>query len=450
MTPECVVMKPHPEYGIRMFHCAPLHADLTAHACAANFVVQKSISCKGCAVGSMHSGAPIRTAIDVIHDPNASGHEKINAAAGLDCIRCGRTALTATKYIARFRLVDRHTLCLNCYNRGQEIAKFRAGIGGNSKGGVPQKWSNLKQATITIETESGEWQTLDIGLRAGRGECERYVERTHSGCELVECFIDGEAIPEGTPDAEPQTPRGWCSPHCESANEAETPKRAYRKRDPKPLPVATDAEAAISEDDRQIAQCRAAASAPRVDWDDWDTPLYRLGNAHTHEKPLTAFGFPSDPSDLAAWLASEWPEYVARPAAPVVRAPDPLDVLDAEGGMQYATVEPPAPVAEPAPLPSATQPAQQPVRKPQPAERVYDMSKRKDRREFARKLAKEQRRNAQPQQQPRQFPAGVAPTPAAVAAKALSLVDQFRQHEQQQAQLREQFPPLDANLSPTL
>ncbi|WP_042264751.1 hypothetical protein [Paraburkholderia heleia] len=75
--------------------------------------------------------------------------------------------------------------------------------------------------------------------------------------------------------------------------------------------------------------------------------------------------------------------------------PDPLDVLDGEGGMQYAPIEPSAAVAEPGALPKVAQPVQQPQRAPEPVK--YDMKTRAGRRAFEKALRKEQQQKQREQ-----------------------------------------------------
>jgi hypothetical protein len=190
--PASVHFHPHPDFAtLKVFTCERLRSVLTKESCAANYTrSQAPISCNGCPIGKAHAaGQSYRS---------ESEYAKVDATMGLPCIRCERDAHTANRYIARFRLVKQHTLCINCFNREREVVR-----GYNAKGAVPVRWAHLQQATITIEDAAGEWKTLDIGLRSSRGECERYVSRVHPGCVLVEVFMGGAAIPAGVTDPAP-------------------------------------------------------------------------------------------------------------------------------------------------------------------------------------------------------------------------------------------------------
>ncbi|WP_429555811.1 hypothetical protein [Paraburkholderia sp. MM5477-R1] len=236
-------------YGLkqRVFDCERISAQVTQEQCAASYLRNNIGSgCHSCSIGHHFSGgAPIAE----------DRHSAVNKSLGLSCIRCERSGHDAMRFVGRFRLTRKHTICVSCLNRELECVK-----GSNSKGAAPCKWAHLKHATITIENEAGEWQTLDIGLRAGRGECERYVARVHPGCSLVEVFIGGRAVQPSEVDP---TPVEWYGAASRKARET-----VARKHKPKPLPVASDREAA-----RNIDASFATAAKP-VDWDDRETPLY--------------------------------------------------------------------------------------------------------------------------------------------------------------------------------
>lgn len=240
---------PHADFAtLQVFTCDRLSCVLTKEACAANYTrTNAPISCKGCPIGAAHAGGQ--------RYRNESGiHTASELALGLSCVRCERNEHTATRFTARFRLVRNHTLCISCVNREYECVK-----GKNSKGATPVRWAHLKQATVTIQDAAGDWKTLDIGLRADRAECERYVERIHPGYVLVEVFMGGHAVQPGAPD---RTPTAWQS---ERTRKGRATIAACKQ---KVLPAASNREAA-----RNIDASRATAAKP-VDWDDWDTPLY--------------------------------------------------------------------------------------------------------------------------------------------------------------------------------
>jgi hypothetical protein len=234
---------PHADFAsLQVFTCERLNSILTKESCKANYTRQNApLSCKGCPIGSAHADG-----LNYRNETNR--HTNAEAARGLSCIRCERNALTATKYIARFRLVSNATVCINCFNRAREVAK-----GANAKGAKPVRWAHLTQATITIEDAAGKRQTLDIGLRQDYLECHRYVERVHPGATLIETAIGGEIISQfslWTPL--PFSP--WEG--IVRSQKPNTPKRTY-----------------IHRGTPRSSKTTNAVASP-VDWDDWDTPLY--------------------------------------------------------------------------------------------------------------------------------------------------------------------------------
>lgn len=426
---ETIRVRDHPDFaGLKVFQCVRLNATITPKSCASNHArAECSSVCFRCPIGEHHSAT---------HEPIIASSTKREFGspardAGLSCIRCLRTERTATKHIGRFRLVKQHTVCVSCANREYEKIK-----GLNSKGAKPVKWSHLKQATITIETDSGEWKTLDIGLRAGRGECERYVERVHSGCELIEVFIDGEAIPEGTPDEEPNKSRSWRERSAsETAAEAEADERVHDDRDVKDQLDDSAALQArgdpsnmgifhISEPDPLDA---GKAKAPRKrggQFVDLTGHRYNLLTAirflHKDQRGKSVWLWQCDCGEktlatannvrtnntiscgcflessirqrsqvggpLSAHEIAEWREYVE---------PCPINRMSDEGGMQYAPAAPLASIAEPGALPKVAQPVQQPQRAPEPVK--YDMKTRAGRRAFEKALRKEQQQKQREQ-----------------------------------------------------
>lgn len=243
---------PHADFAsLQVFTCDRLSCVLTKEACAANYTrTNAPISCKGCPIGIAHAGGQRYR-----NEPGI--HTASELAMGLSCVRCERNALTATRYIARFRLVKQHTLCVNCFNREREVVR-----GSNAKGAKPVRWAHLQQATITIEDAAGERTTLGIGLRADYLECARYVERVHPGATLIETAIDGEIIQQfslWTPL--PVSP--WKAGMVRDEKPGK-PKRAYTHR----------------VTPRNSEKTNAVASS--VDWDDWDTPLYAKPASDDH------------------------------------------------------------------------------------------------------------------------------------------------------------------------
>jgi hypothetical protein len=259
----------HPDFAsLQVFTCDRLKSVLTKEACAANYTRSNApLSCKGCPIGSAH-------AYGLNYRDKSDRHATAEAAHGLSCIRCERNVHTATKYIARFRLTRKHTLCLNCFNREREVVR-----GYNAKGAKPVKHSGLKTAAITVETAEGKHKVEDIGLRSGYLECARYVERVMPGATLLKTEFDGETIGQfslWTPP--PFSPR---EPGMISCEKPKKPTRMYIRR--------------VS---GRSSKPSSAIASP-VDWDDWDTPLYKFG------KPVESDESDSDSSRQArrcGWL----------------------------------------------------------------------------------------------------------------------------------------------------
>ncbi|MGF6771957.1 phage anti-repressor protein [Paraburkholderia sp. GAS199] len=104
------------------------------------------------------------------------------------------SSLEVAALIGRFRLVQNHSVCVSCFNRGKEVEH-----GLNSKGDKPVKWATMKPATVTILL-NGKRQKLSIGLRSSRPECERFVARVYPGATLLTVIIGAEAIWLGAPE----------------------------------------------------------------------------------------------------------------------------------------------------------------------------------------------------------------------------------------------------------
>lgn len=288
-------LEAYPE--ISVFRCSPLAADIQPSACKANFLSQKSMSCRGCPIGLMHAAMTERTAVHILNDQNAGLHERTAAKNSLPCIRCEKSAKTNSRLVGAMRIVSGGTICVSCYNRQREIE--RGGL--NWKGGRCVKWAHLQQATITIEDGAGEWSTLDIGLRSGRGECERYVARIHPGCTLIEAFIGGESIPSGAVDP---IPTDW-HPASQRA-----PQAAAAARKPKALPVATEHDFEPDDDETPVAPIIAEP----VDASNALDP--ESVEAHWN---LTADGLP----EFIEWLTDGWP---VAPFARVTATAQPVEV----------------------------------------------------------------------------------------------------------------------------
>jgi hypothetical protein len=241
--PAKIVFFDREVYGLkqRLFDCERILALVTQEQCAASYRRDAmGSSCRGCAIGRHFSGdAPIEE----------DRHSAINKSLGLSCIRCEKSARTNARLIGRMRLVRSATLCVSCFNRQREFEK-----GANSKGGMPRIL--LLPAAITIKTSEGEKKTLDIGMRLDYLECARYVERVHPGATLIETAIGGEIISQfslWTP-----LPFSPWEPDMVRDEKPNKPKRTYIHRGTP----------------RSSKKTNTVASP--VDWDDWDTPLYKL------------------------------------------------------------------------------------------------------------------------------------------------------------------------------
>jgi hypothetical protein len=232
MTPLDVVVRQHPEFpSLYTFHCKTLNADITQATCAANYANRstKCLSCQGC---SVHDKDRDGTRLELLNDPKADRHERVQAAAGLDCVRCRRTEATATRHIGRFRLVRGHCLCCGCFNRERECVK-----GLNSKNMEPRKWAGCLRPTSLVINANGKRKTVDLGWTTGPSEARRHAERRQ--LELLEIWIDGQRG-ENMPDTAPMSAKQVAEASRVTAKRVRSAK--------KPLRVATDKEA-LSVDD---------------------------------------------------------------------------------------------------------------------------------------------------------------------------------------------------------
>ncbi|NPT60336.1 hypothetical protein [Paraburkholderia elongata] len=133
-----------------------------------------ALACVGCPVGQRHAEA---LSLDDAKPDSKRGVSRWDSRPSGQCVRCGRRVL---------RLVLGHTLCPSCYNRQREFLHGR-----NSKGGTPQKWAGLRQAHVEIDLH-GKQQRLDIGLRSGRPEIERFVARRWPEAIVTRVWLDAE------------------------------------------------------------------------------------------------------------------------------------------------------------------------------------------------------------------------------------------------------------------
>src|SRR3546814_6998214 len=103
-----------PEYApnVELFHCEPLHASLTAEACARRHAQQEDYPCADCPTGALHAA---RLGIRVVRGKTRVSYTR-------PCCRCGRH---------EFRLIGAR-LCISCWNREREWIRGR-----NAKGNPP-------------------------------------------------------------------------------------------------------------------------------------------------------------------------------------------------------------------------------------------------------------------------------------------------------------------------
>ena len=191
---QTIRLHEHPDFpGLKVMTCPKLSAVLTPTACATNAArAERHSACWKCPTGMLN-----RSLHEIGYKPSAARqfHAGADSKVGLSCIRCGRSERDATKYIAKFRLIDNGCLCPNCWNRGKEVER-----GVNSKQAAPKKWAFLKAARAVVQHPDGRREALDIGLRAGRLECERWVQRVMPGCLLVSATLDGRDTTHGEPE----------------------------------------------------------------------------------------------------------------------------------------------------------------------------------------------------------------------------------------------------------
>jgi hypothetical protein len=276
---SAIKFRAHEDFaGLKVFTCERLNAVLTAESCAKNYTREKAPhSCKQCPIGHQNAAAATRP---------SNRHTALEASLGLSCIRCERTEATAKRYIGRFRLVRKYTICVGCYNRQLEVEK-----GANSKGATPVKHAGLKAATVTYKLD-GKSNVEDIGLRSGRPEVERYVERIYPDAKLVEVVIGGKVIAPDTPAL------------VDGIYQAPAPKALKTRRKPKALPVAS---ARYFLDDEPVARAAPADEVEPVCADD-PTIL------ESDEDPILDFwpAFEVNPelglAPFVVWLTEDWPE----------------------------------------------------------------------------------------------------------------------------------------------
>lgn len=293
---SAIKFREHPDFsGLKVFTCDRLNAVLTADSCAKNYTREKAPeSCRNCPIGRQHArGDTERGKLPILNDKRVSSHVPMEAAMGPSCIRCGRDNSTAKRYVGLMRLVQKRTVCVSCANRSYEVAK-----GLNSKNATPVKWNGLKETSITIKLD-GKLTTLNIGLRSGRPEVERYVERVYPGAKLVECVINGEIVKPGTPAL------------VESAYQTPAPKTLKTRRKPKALPVASARDFL---DDEPVARAAPPDEVEPV-YADEPTAL------ESDEDPILDFwpAFEVNAklglAPFVAWLTEDWPEDFAWPAS---------------------------------------------------------------------------------------------------------------------------------------
>jgi hypothetical protein len=121
----------------KYFTCPSGYGLLSIGSCTRNFTeapeqvrAGRLQKCIGCSVGACHAGVE-----KVKEAPKAQQSFQFRPV----CCRCRRDGTTqGTRLIGRMRLVRGHTICVSCFNRGQEFIKGR-----NSKGAKPKKWAGL-------------------------------------------------------------------------------------------------------------------------------------------------------------------------------------------------------------------------------------------------------------------------------------------------------------------
>jgi hypothetical protein len=284
--------------GKRAFFCKPLHASsMTVDACIAQFD-RRGSSCIGCAVGCHHSG---RSA------PREPGRNDAGIAVNVpveQCVRCGRNGRDehSHRIFSRFRTVvkassllpgasGRTSLCMNDFNRQREC---RPDVLRNSKGARPVKHAYLREAVITYRVSGKTHTDVNIGLRSGLPEILRFLDRGYGdgAAKLISVTLGGEpANLKSTDDP------AWLAdkPREQKPEPKRTTTYTHKvisdKRKPLPLEIATDEWGASNVDDdwrdeqRATAAERPTSSAPFVDWNDWNTPLYHLHKPSDHSEP---------------------------------------------------------------------------------------------------------------------------------------------------------------------
>ena len=131
---------------VELFHCKPLHASLTAEACARRHAQQEDYPCADCQTGALHAA---RLGIKVIRDKARAAHTR-------PCCRCGRHEL---------RLIGAR-LCVSCLNREREWIRGR-----NAKGNPPTIKLQWYEALMVVRGGLGTRALSGVGVqRLGNDE----------------------------------------------------------------------------------------------------------------------------------------------------------------------------------------------------------------------------------------------------------------------------------------
>jgi hypothetical protein len=169
--------------GRRSFACEKLRASISVETCRSNFTGGRLVSCKGCALGLLHSGKS-----KLVHEDR---HARSAAKNSQPCIRCLRGPADS-KTVCQHRLI-RSCWCPSCDMRSRECVR-NGGLGAiNSKGTASTKHRSLRAATVIVLMSDCKLLELRPMVFADTREILRYLDRLHDGWSAAEVrHTDGE------------------------------------------------------------------------------------------------------------------------------------------------------------------------------------------------------------------------------------------------------------------
>lgn len=448
---ETIWVHDHPDFaGLKVFQCVRLNATITPKSCASNHArAECSSVCCRCPIGEHHTAihAPIAAP-----NPKREFRAPAQAATSLSCIRCEKSGHTNKRLIGRMRLV-RKAICVSCYNRQKEFEKGTNSKGGTPRIVLKRASVTVEKDGARETMDIGlrlNWH--ECARYVDRAHASATLIETVFDGETIPQFSLWTPLPFSP--WEPRMVRAAKAKKLKRTSTHRVQRATCKPRPPITAPVDWDDwDTPLHKVARPASGDESTADgnglARRRGWlpplSEEDDAAYR---ASFEAEILADFGYPYDLADFVAWLTQDWPQFErspiivkrARPSplyfgksieewagawgvtaeaaadslkdqlddsaaldamretvelSPMGEAsePDPLDVLNGEGGMQYAPVETSASVAEPEALPKVAQPIQQAAKQPQ-APKPFSRQERRHYAKLQRKMAKQSRKQA--------------------------------------------------------